>query len=95
MNPFFDAYKNLGPVVGSFWGEFFRGMSQGITAIGGMTSLFAPLRESFSVAAAGAAPLAEALVRIGAIGGAYLPSMRRALLVLLTRLLNGRRLLTL
>lgn len=75
VNPFFDAYKNLGPVVGSFWGEFFRGMSQGITAIGGMTSLFAPLRESFSVAAAGAAPLAEALVRIGAIGGTYLPSM--------------------
>ena len=75
VNPFFDAYKSLGPVVGSFWGEFFRGMSQGITAIGGMTSLFAPLRESFAIAAAGAAPLAEALVRIGAIGGAYLPAM--------------------
>lgn len=75
VNPFLAAYAQLGPVVGSFWGEFFRGMSQGITAIGGMTSLFAPLRESFSVAAAGAAPLAEALVRIGAIGGTYLPSM--------------------
>ncbi|WP_298592680.1 hypothetical protein, partial [uncultured Rothia sp.] len=30
--PFFAEYQRLGEVSGAFWGNFFRGMSQGITA---------------------------------------------------------------
>lgn len=73
--PFLREYQSFGSIAGKFWGEFFQGISNGMVAVGGMATLFDPLRESFAIAAEGAAPLAEALVRIGAIGGAYLPSM--------------------
>lgn len=76
--PFFAEYKRLGEVSGTFWGNFFRGMSDGIVAVGGMTKLFEPLRESFAIASEGAAPLTEAIVRIGAVGGEYLPRMAEA-----------------
>lgn len=73
--PFFSEYKRLGEISGAFWGNFFRGMSDGITAVGGMTALFAPLREAMVIANAAAAPLGDALFRLGAIGGSYLPRM--------------------
>lgn len=73
--PFFAEYRRLGEVSGAFWGNFFRGMSDGITAIGGMAALFAPLRESISIASQGASGFAEAIVRLGSIGGSYLPAM--------------------
>lgn len=73
--PFFAEYQRLGEVSGAFWGNFFRGMSDGITAVGGMTALFAPLRESISIASQGASVFAEAMFRLGAVGGEYLPRM--------------------
>lgn len=73
--PFMAEYVRLGKITGVFWSEFFRGISNGIVAVGGMAQMFQPLHDSFAIAAEGAAPLTEALVRIGAIGGAYLPSM--------------------
>ena len=75
FDPFLKQYVAFGPIAGKFWGEFFQGISDGMVAVGGMSALFAPLRESFLIAAAGAAPLTEAIVRLGAIGGSYLPAM--------------------
>lgn len=76
--PFFEEYRRFAEVTGSFWSAFFSGMASGITAVGGMSKLFEPLRESFEIATAAAAPFAEALFRLGAIGGSYLPRMAQA-----------------
>lgn len=76
--PFFAEYKRLGAVTGVFWSEFFRGMSNGIVAVGGMAQLFKPLHDSFAIAAEGAAPFTEAMFRLGAVGGEYLPRMAAA-----------------
>ena len=76
--PFVAEYRSLAEITGGFWSAFFSGMSNGITAVGGMSSLFAPLRESIIIASQGAGAFAEALFRIGAVGGAYLPRMAEA-----------------
>lgn len=76
--PFMDEYVKLGKITGVFWSEFFRGMSNGIVAVGGMVQLFKPLHDSFAIAAEGAAPFMEAMVRLGAVGGEYLPRMAAA-----------------
>ena len=73
--PFFEEYRRLAEISGGFWNAFFSGMSSGITAVGGMSALFEPLRESISIASQGAGAFAEALFRIGAVGGSYLPRM--------------------
>lgn len=73
--PFMDEYVKLGKITGVFWSEFFRGMSNGIVAVGGMVQLFKPLHDSFAIAAEGAAPFTEAMFRLGAVGGEYLPRM--------------------
>lgn len=78
IKPFFDEYVKLGKITGVFWSEFFRGMSNGIVAVGGMAQLFKPLHESFAIASEGAAPFTEAMVRLGAVGGEYLPRMAAA-----------------
>lgn len=75
FDPFLEQYLAFGPIAGKFWGEFFQGISNGMVAVGGMARLFEPLRESFQIASTAAAPLAEAIVRIGAVGGTYLPRM--------------------
>lgn len=76
--PFMDEYVKLGKITGIFWSEFFRGMSNGIVAVGGMAQLFKPLHDSFAIAAEGAAPFTEAMFRLGAVGGEYLPRMAAA-----------------
>lgn len=76
--PFFEEYRRFAEVSASFWSAFFSGMSDGIIAVGGMSKLFEPLRESFTIATAAAAPFAEAMFRLGAIGGSYLPRMAQA-----------------
>lgn len=76
--PFFAEYKRLGTLSGSFWSAFFSGMSEGITAVGGMSALFEPLRESIAIASQGAGAFAEAMFRLGAVGGEYLPRMAAA-----------------
>ena len=76
--PFFEEYRRLAEISGTFWSAFFSGMADGITAVGGMAKLFEPLRESISIASQGAGAFAEALFRIGAVGGAYLPRMAEA-----------------
>lgn len=76
--PFFAEYKRLGTLSGSFWSAFFSGMSEGITAVGGMPALFEPLRESIAIASQGAGAFAEAMFRLGAVGGEYLPRMAAA-----------------
>lgn len=76
--PFMDEYVKLGKITGVFWSEFFRGMSNGIVAVGGMAQLFRPLHDSFAIAAEGAAPFTEAMFRLGAVGGEYLPRMAAA-----------------
>lgn len=76
--PFMDEYVKLGKITGIFWSEFFRGMSNGIVAVGGMAQLFKPLSESFAIASEGAAPFTEAMFRLGAVGGEYLPRMAAA-----------------
>lgn len=76
--PFFKEYRRLAEISGTFWSAFFSGMAEGITAVGGMSKLFEPLRESISIASQGAGAFAEALFRIGAVGGAYLPRMAEA-----------------
>lgn len=76
--PFMDEYVKLGKITGVFWSEFFRGMSNGIVAVGGMPQLFKPLHDSFAIAAEGAAPFTEAMFRLGAVGGEYLPRMAAA-----------------
>jgi|GEM_PF-3397121 hypothetical protein len=73
--PFMNEYVKLGKITGVFWSEFFRGMSNGIVAVGGMAQLFKPLHDSFAIAAEGAAPFTEAMFRLGAVGGEYLPRM--------------------
>ena len=78
FDPFLRQYLAFGPIAGKFWGEFFQGISNGMVAVGGMARLFEPLRESFQIASTAAAPLAEAIVRIGAVGGTYLPRMATA-----------------
>ena len=78
FDPFLKQYVAFGPIAGKFWGEFFQGISNGMVAVGGMAQLFEPLRESFQIASTAAAPLAEAIVRIGAVGGTYLPRMAAA-----------------
>lgn len=78
FDPFLNQYLAFGPIAGKFWGEFFQGISNGMVAVGGMAKLFEPLRESFQIASTAAAPLAEAIVRIGAVGGTYLPRMAAA-----------------
>lgn len=78
FDPFLKQYIAFGPIAGKFWGEFFQGISNGMVAVGGMSRLFEPLRESFQIASTAAAPLAEAIVRIGAVGGTYLPRMATA-----------------
>lgn len=78
FDPFLKEYLAFGPIAGKFWGEFFQGISNGMVAVGGMAKLFEPLRESFQIASTAAAPLAEAIVRIGAVGGTYLPRMATA-----------------
>lgn len=76
--PFMNEYVKLGKITGVFWSEFFRGMSNGIVAVGGMAQLFKPLHDSFAIASEGAAPFMEAMVRLGAVGGEYLPRMAAA-----------------
>lgn len=76
--PFMGEYVKLGKITGVFWSEFFRGMSNGIVAVGGMAQLFKPLHDSFAIASEGAAPFTEAMVRLGAVGGEYLPRMAAA-----------------
>lgn len=76
--PFFQEYRRLAEISGTFWSAFFSGMADGITAVGGMAKLFEPLRESISIASQGAGAFAEALFRIGAVGGTYLPRMAEA-----------------
>lgn len=76
--PFFQEYRRLAEISGTFWSAFFSGMAEGITAVGGMSKLFEPLRESISIASQGAGAFAEALFRIGAVGGMYLPRMAEA-----------------
>lgn len=76
--PFMAEYVKLGKITGVFWSEFFRGMSNGIVAVGGMAQLFKPLHDSFAIASEGAAPFMEAMVRLGAVGGEYLPRMAAA-----------------
>lgn len=76
--PFMDEYVKLGKITGVFWSEIFRGMSNGIIAVGGMVQLFKPLHDSFAIAAEGAAPFTEAMFRLGAVGGEYLPRMAAA-----------------
>ncbi|WP_424116956.1 phage tail protein [Rothia mucilaginosa] len=76
--PFMAEYVALGKITGVFWSEFFRGMSNGIVAVGGMAQLFKPLHDSFAIASEGAAPFTEAMVRLGAVGGEYLPRMAAA-----------------
>lgn len=78
VKPFMDEYVKLGKITGVFWSEFFRGMSNGIVAVGGMVQLFKPLHDSFAIAAEGAAPFTEAMFRLGAVGGEYLPRMAAA-----------------
>ena len=78
IKPFLDEYVKLGKITGVFWSEFFRGMSNGIVAVGGMAQLFQPLHDSFAIASEGAAPFMEAMVRLGAVGGEYLPRMAAA-----------------
>lgn len=78
IKPFFTEYVKLGTITGVFWSEFFRGMSNGIVAVGGMAQLFQPLHDSFAIAAEGAAPFTEAMFRLGAVGGEYLPRMAAA-----------------
>lgn len=78
FDPFLKEYMAFGPIAGKFWGEFFQGISNGMVAVGGMSRLFEPLRESFQIASTAVAPLAEAIVRIGAVGGTYLPRMATA-----------------
>lgn len=76
--PFFAEYKRLGVVSGGFWSAFFSGMSSGITAVGGMPALFEPLRKSIEIATQGAGAFADAMFRLGAVGGEYLPRMAAA-----------------
>lgn len=76
--PFFAEYKRLGAVSGGFWSAFFSGMSSGITAVGGMPALFEPLRKSIEIATQGAGAFADAMFRLGAVGGEYLPRMAAA-----------------
>lgn len=78
IKPFLDEYVKLGKITGVFWSEFFRGMSNGIVAVGGMAQLFKPLHDSFAIAAEGAAPFTEAMFRLGAVAGEYLPRMAAA-----------------
>lgn len=78
IKPFLDEYVKLGKITGVFWSEFFRGMSNGIVAVGGMAQLLKPLHDSFAIAAEGAAPFTEAMFRLGAVGGEYLPRMAAA-----------------
>lgn len=75
VKPFMAEYVKLGAVTGRFWSEFFAGLSRGIVAVGGMVQMFQPLHQAFEIASQGAAPLAEAMVRLGAVGGEYLPRM--------------------
>lgn len=76
--PFFQEYRRLAEISGTFWSAFFSGMAEGITAVGGMSKLFEPLRESISIASQGAGAFAEAMFRLGAVGGEYLPRMAAA-----------------
>lgn len=78
FDPFLKQYVAFGPIAGRFWSEFFQGISNGMVAVGGMVRLFEPLRESFAIATEAAAPFADAMVRLGAIGGDYLPRMATA-----------------
>ena len=75
VKPFMAEYVKLGAVTGQFWSEFFAGLSRGIVAVGGMSQMFQPLHQAFETASQGAAPFAEAMVRLGAVGGEYLPQM--------------------
>lgn len=75
FDPFLKQYVAFGPIAGKFWGEFFQGISNGMVAVGGMPALFEPLAASFQIASAGASSLAEGIVRIGSIGGQYLPTL--------------------
>lgn len=78
FDPFLKQYVAFGPIAGKFWSEFFQGISNGMVAVGGMARLFDPLRESFAIATGAAAPFTDAMVRLGAIGGDYLPRMATA-----------------
>lgn len=78
FDPFLKQYVAFGPIAGKFWSEFFQGISNGMVAVGGMARLFEPLRESFAIATEAAAPFTDAMVRLGAIGGDYLPRMATA-----------------
>ena len=78
FDPFLKQYVAFGPIAGKFWSEFFQGISNGMIAVGGMARLFDPLRESFAIATEAAAPFTDAMVRLGAIGGDYLPRMATA-----------------
>ena len=78
FDPFLKQYVAFGPIAGKFWSEFFQGISNGMVAVGGIARLFDPLRESFTIATEAAAPFTDAMVRLGAIGGDYLPRMATA-----------------
>lgn len=73
--PFFAEYRGMMTNLGSWWGQFFDGISSGLQQVGGMAALFTPLNEAIKIATAGAQPFAESLIKLGLVGGTYLPSM--------------------
>ncbi|WP_237206462.1 phage tail protein [Rothia nasimurium] len=85
LQPLIDGYIETTTVMGTFWGEFFSGLSTGLTAVGGMQALFAPLIESIKIAAEGARPLADAIIKLGSVGGQYLPAMASAFVEIANR----------
>lgn len=76
--PLLDAYVELTGTMGKFWGAFFNGLTRGLQAVGGVGELFVPLNESVEIAAQGIDDFMEAMVRVGAAGGQFLPPMAQA-----------------
>lgn len=83
--PFFAEYRGMMTNLGSWWGNFFDGVSSGLQQVGGMAALFAPLNEAIKIASAGAQPFAESMIKLGLVGGTYLPRMAESF----TSLANG------
>lgn len=73
--PFFNEYRGMMTHLGTWWGKFFDGISSGLQQVGGMSALFEPLNRSIQIATAGAQPFIQALIKLGAVGGQYLPKM--------------------
>lgn len=84
--PFFTEYRGMMGNLGVWWNQFFQGFLSGLSKVGGLGALFQPLNQAILLAADGAAPLVEAMVRIGAVGGTYLPALAQGFTDVATRM---------